>query len=84
MNRFPSNYAEMIASGQLPPECEPGTSTVEYCFEDENKPDSTFVFVIDCAVRPSEVQAIKECLKDTFSKLPANVSIALITFTRYI
>jgi len=84
MNRFPTNYAEMIASGQLLPECEPGTNSVEYCFEDENKTDSTYIFVIDCSVRPSEVQAIKECLKDTFSKLPENVSIALITFTRYI
>jgi protein transport protein SEC23 len=74
----------MINSGELPPECEAGMSTVEYCFDDVSAIDNTFIFVIDCAVRPSEVAAIKECLKDTFSKMGPNVSIAIITFTRYI
>lgn len=74
----------MISQGDLPPECEAEMTTVEYCFDDVDAIDNTLIFVIDLAVKPSEVKAIKNCLKETFSSLPDNVSIAIITFTRYI
>ena len=74
----------MLARGEIAPECESGLSTVEYILEGKEELQNVFIFVIDVSVGPSEIRSIRDSLKEVFSTLPENVSVAIITFSRYL
>jgi len=76
----------MLESGEMPPECESGVSTVEYILEAESDLilDNVFIFVIDVSVGPSEIRSIRKSLKEVMLKLPENTQIAILTYSRYI
>lgn len=77
---FPSNYAQHISESNLPAELIADYSTIEYRLNRKEANWPVFVFLIDTAVDPEELQELKESIQNTLANLPTDCSIGIITF----
>jgi protein transport protein SEC23 len=78
-NSFPPQYANM-SEHQLPRELMARFDTVEYLVAAPPRPATTFALVVDTCVEDEDLEALKEFILYTVSKLPEDSNICLITF----
>lgn len=94
-NQLPTGFVNQLQAGQPLVEIQQGMSTVEYSFSDLGKTDkkeregidpsdSLFIFLVDTSVAVKELKSIKESIISAIQGLPDNVSIGLVTFSRYV
>eukprot|EP00211_Chloroparvula_japonica_P003748 CAMPEP_0119129606 /NCGR_PEP_ID=MMETSP1310-20130426/7282_1 /TAXON_ID=464262 /ORGANISM="Genus nov. species nov., Strain RCC2339" /LENGTH=774 /DNA_ID=CAMNT_0007120039 /DNA_START=261 /DNA_END=2588 /DNA_ORIENTATION=+ len=78
-NQFPPRYGNLQ---NQPPELVPQFTTVEYRLSKPYAPPPVFLFVVDVATYPEELQHIRESLMMALSVLPENCQVGLITFAQ--
>lgn len=78
-NLLPAGYMEMNAEN-LPAELQQDATTVEYILPKVAQVAPIFLYVIDTCLEPEDLQALKDSILVSFSLLPRNALIGIITY----
>ena len=78
-NTFPRAYAQHISEENLPVELLPASTTIEYKLNTKLSKKPVFIFIIDTAIEESELNELKETIQTTFSMIPPDCEIGIIT-----
>ena len=78
-NQFPPHYKD-ISEVSLPAELLPNYTTIEYILTRGASVPPIFLYVVDLCVEEEDLKALKDSIIMSFSLIPQNALVGLITF----
>ncbi|ODQ81012.1 hypothetical protein BABINDRAFT_160432 [Babjeviella inositovora NRRL Y-12698] len=83
-NTFPLSHTSRLDVGAVPPEVQPGSSTVEYVLDRPPSCPPAYLYVIDTTLELLELAALKRTVLESVKLLPRGSLVGLVTYDKVV